>query len=85
MGLNTIKPVLGVSDTVLLKPDSSDTETSWKKIEISLEATFQKANNKGADQSVPMCRLVCAIVVSKTGKIGFLVSMPTLYVCFVFK
>ena len=24
---------------------------------------FQKANNNGADQTVPMCRLVCACVV----------------------
>ena len=54
MGLVTRKPVHGVYDKARLKPFSSATETSLK-IEISLLAslddTFQKGNNKGADQS----------------------------------
>ena len=36
--------------------------------------TFQIANSKGADQSARMCRLVCAFVVRKRQKTGFLVS-----------
>ena len=36
--------------------------------------TFQNANNKGADQSAQMCRLVCAFVVCKPPKTGFLAS-----------
>ena len=39
--------------------------------------TFQKANNYGADQSVQMRRLVCAIVVSNSPqKTAFLMSRP---------
>ena len=72
MGLVATKPVFGVSHQAMLKPASSATETS-RKIEILLEETsrkirydtFQKANNKGADQSVQMRRLVCAFVVHK--------------------
>ena len=36
----------------------------------------KKANNKGADQSARMRRLVCAFVVHKPPKIGFLASRP---------
>ena len=36
----------------------------------------KKANNKGADQTVQMCRLVCACVVRKPPKTGFLASRP---------
>ena len=39
--------------------------------------TFQKANNKGADQSARMRRLVCACVVCKPRKTGFLASRPS--------
>ena len=38
--------------------------------------TFQKANNKGADQTARMCRLVCACVDRKSLKTGFLTSKP---------
>ena len=38
--------------------------------------TFQKANNKGADQTARMRRLVCACVVRKPPKTGFLASRP---------
>ena len=34
--------------------------------------TYQKANNKGADQSARMRRLVCVCVVRKPPKTGFL-------------
>ena len=44
----------GVSDKVRLKSVSSATETSWKILPVALlhNDTFQKVNNKGADQSV---------------------------------
>ena len=38
--------------------------------------TFQKANNTGADQTARMRRLVCACVVRKPPKTGFLTTMP---------
>ena len=38
--------------------------------------TFQKVNNKGADQTVRMRRLVCACVVCKPPKKGFLATRP---------
>ena len=40
--------------------------------------SFQKANNKGADQTLWMRRLVCACVVPKPPKTGFLASRPIL-------
>ena len=38
--------------------------------------TFQIANDKGADQTARMRRLICAFVVRNQEKSGFLVSMP---------
>ena len=38
--------------------------------------TFQNANNRGADQTARMRRLVCACVVRKPPKTGFLASRP---------
>ena len=38
--------------------------------------SFQKGNNRGADQSAWMRSLVCACVVRKPPKTGFLVSRP---------
>ena len=43
--------------------------------EITYDA-FQKANNKGADQTVQIHRLVCTCVVRKNPKTGFLESRP---------
>ena len=40
--------------------------------------TYQKANNKGADQSARMRRLVCVCVVRKPPKTGFLALRPIL-------
>ena len=37
---------------------------------------FQKANNKGTDQTAGMRRLVCAFAVRKPRKTGFLTSRP---------
>ena len=41
--------------------------------------TYQKANNKGADQSARMRRLVCVCVVRKPPKTGFLALRPILF------
>ena len=38
--------------------------------------TFQNAKNKGADQTARMRRLVCAFVVRKPPKTGFLATRP---------
>ena len=38
--------------------------------------SFQKANNKGADQTARMRRLICACVVRKPPKTGFLATRP---------
>ena len=79
MGIDTTKTVFGVPrDNARLKPVSSATKTS-QKIEISLETTLdiilsKKANNKGADQSARMHRLICAFVVRKARRQGFLNS-----------
>ena len=35
--------------------------------------SIQAANNKGADQTVPMCRLICVFVVCILNKAGFLI------------
>ena len=43
--------------------------------------SFQKANNKGADQTVRMRRLVCACVVRKPPKTGFLATRHILSQC----
>ena len=43
--------------------------------------TYQKANNKGADQSARMRRLVCVCVVRKPPKTGFLALRPIWFVC----
>ena len=45
---------------------------SWSRY-----GTFQLANNKGADQTARMRRLVCACVVRKPPKSGFLASRPS--------
>ena len=69
MGLNAKKPVFGVSDNVRFKPVSSATETSKSRYD-----TFQLGNNKGADQTERMHRLVCNFVGRKPPKTGFLSS-----------
>ena len=71
MGLDATNPVFGVSDHVILKSAYPATETSLN-IEISLLASLELANDKGADQTARMRRLVCAFVVRKSPETGFL-------------
>ena len=66
MSLLVRKSVFGVSDQVMLQPANS----------ARIYNTFQQANNKGADQTAQMCRLVCTFVVSNPSKTGFLASWP---------
>ena len=58
MGPVVRKPVFGVSDKASFKPAFTATETSKFTYDI-----FQKANNKGADQTVGIRRLVCTCVI----------------------
>ena len=51
---------------------------SWTFTSKFTYDTFQKANNEGADQTARMRRLVCACVVRKPPKTGFLTSRPIL-------
>ena len=54
MGRNARKPVFGVSNIVRFKQACSATETIARKLEFARSKsrydTFQKQNNKGADQ-----------------------------------
>ena len=71
----------GGFDKECFKPVSSAKETSLK-IEISpaasLHMILSKKQKKGADQTARMRRLVCACVVHKPPKTGFLASRPIL-------
>ena len=71
----------GCFDKECFKPVSSAKETSLK-IEISpaasLHIILSKKQKKGADQTARMRRLVCACVVHKPPKTGFLASRPIL-------
>ena len=59
------KPVFGICDKVRLKPACSATETwSWNSGYNKYGYyTIQAANNKGADQTARMRRLICTFVV----------------------
>ena len=80
MGLDVTKPVFGVFEKAMLKP------VSYKFHRLYLEIwnctcckpryNFQKGNNKGADQTARMRRLVCACVINRSPKTGFLASRP---------
>ena len=59
------KPVFGVSDKTGFKPFSSATEKCNFTCSKFTFETFQKVNNKGADQTARMRRLVCDCVVKK--------------------
>ena len=66
MSLVTRKPVFGVCDQVRLKPACSATETSKSLEMLDLEnrnMILSNRNNKGADQTVWMHRLICSFVV----------------------
>ena len=51
--VSCVSHVFEISDKASFKPVSPATDTS-KKNEISLVGSFQKANNKGADQTALM-------------------------------
>ena len=71
----------GCFDKECFKPVSSAKETSLKiKISpaASLHMILSKKQKKGADQTARMRRLVCACVVHKPPKTGFLASRPIL-------
>ena len=55
----------GVCDMVRLKPVCSATKTINVKLlnTASLAIAFLRANNKGADQTAHMRRLICALVI----------------------
>ena len=82
LGRVATKPVFGISDEARFKPVSSATETSWKNRNFACSklryGDFQTANNKGADQTARMRSLVCAFVVRKPRKTGFLATRPIL-------
>ena len=64
----TRKPVFGVCDQVRLKPACSATEASWRLEIVAMTDIYryyiiQRANDKDADQSVWMRRLICVFVV----------------------
>ena len=79
MSVVTRKHVFGVCDQGRLKQACSATETS-QSLEISAVAnyryyTIQAANNKGADQTARMHRLICSFVVRIwQKKTGFLMT-----------
>ena len=68
VGLNVRKPVLWVSDQFRLKPAFSATEASWDiailpGANLTTKLSRYVANNKGANQTAQMFRLVCTFVV----------------------
>ena len=77
------KPVFWVSGKGSLKPVSSAKQAS-KKIEVSLVAsldmTSKKADNKVADVTARMRRLICAFVVTNHQRQFFSVAVHLLYV-----
>ena len=64
MSLVTTKPVFGVCDKV--KPTSRATEASWRPEILDIKTrgiVYLGSENKGADQTARMRRLICAFVV----------------------
>ena len=71
------KPVFGVSDKARLKPESPHLQRLPRRSKLRV-ASLENANEKGADQSARSMRmLVCAFVVCKPPKTGFLASRLT--------
>ena len=77
MGLYLRNYVCGISDHVRLKPACSTIEIkleymdwnfAWSKFDYY---TFQTVNNKGADQTARMLRMVCTFVVCTMPKKSF--------------
>ena len=80
MGLVVRKPVFGVSEksefqTSLLSYTDYLENSNFTGSKLTYD-TFQIVNNKGAGQTVQMGRLVCACVVCKPQKTGFLRQGP---------
>ena len=75
MGLDAIKPVFGVSDKAKFKPVFYLENWNFAFSKLRYD-TYRKANNKGADLSARMRRQVCAFVIRKPPKTGFLTSGP---------
>ena len=58
------KSVFGIFDQLRLKPACSASETSLETSDTETSHyTIQAANNKGADQTEQMRRLICAFVI----------------------
>ena len=74
LNLHTIGSCMSVArGLIMLNPDKIFREL----IDIwPCYSTFQIANDKGADQTARMRRLICAFVVRNQEKSGFLVPMP---------
>ena len=79
------KPVFGVSDKASFKPvQTRSSATFVQKLARKLkfpyrkftQGSFQKVNKKGDDQTAQMPSMVCACVVNKLPKTGFLASRP---------
>ena len=75
LGLVVTKPVFGVSEKVRFKSVSSVENRNFTCSKLRY-CTLQNPNNKGADQTAQMRRLVCTCVVRKPSKTGFLASRP---------
>ena len=79
MGRTVRKPVFGVS-TKQDPNQSPQLQALARKLKFLVKQakydTFQKANNKGADQTVWMRSLVCAFVVRKHWRQGFSHQAP---------
>ena len=74
------KPVFGVSDKTGFKPVSSATENWNFTCSKFTYETFQKVNNKGADQTSRMRRLVCDCVVKNPRRQVFSQRGPNIYI-----
>ena len=75
MGLVARKPVFGVSNKMRLKPASSATETRFRNENLLVASLDMIVSNKRITKAL-MRRLVCAFVVRKPLKTGFLASRP---------
>ena len=82
MGLDARKPVFGVSEKASFKP-VPQLQRPARRLKFTCSMftfdTFQNANNKGADQTALMRRLVCDCVDHKPPNTGFLATRPKSY------
>ena len=73
MGLVTTKAVFIQTSLLSYRDLLEDQNFTCSKLRNDC---FKNANNKGADKTARIRRLVCAIVVHKASKTGFLVCGP---------